>query len=160
MHHITDCDYNIQGTATQVSNSECNMPCIGNASLTCGGPNRISIYQDNGGTHGNVLPINKAVVGTWTFEGCHTDVVNGAPRTLTERFDIAAGVTIESCTQECASQGFSIAGLEFGQECWCGNSFLVPNTAAPFGNCSEVCSADVTELCGAANRLSVYINNA
>lgn len=47
----------------------------------------------------------------------HSDAVGDNPRTLLERFDIPDGVTAESCTALCAINGFSITGLEFGQEC-------------------------------------------
>lgn len=46
-----------------------------------------------------------------------SDAVGDNPRTLLERFDIPDGVTAESCTALCADNGFSITGLEFGQEC-------------------------------------------
>jgi hypothetical protein len=148
--------------------------------------------------HGGTLPQNKATVGGgWTFEGCHMfensifhqlyipsdehsirDNVNAMARTLSERIDIPAGVTIERCTAQCAARGFSVTGLEYGQECCeyfanlflaeieifsctgCGSDPIMANTSAPLGDCSMACKADNTELCGAADRLSVYINNS
>ncbi|KAF8167126.1 hypothetical protein B0H34DRAFT_669635 [Crassisporium funariophilum] len=148
------CDFSIQGTAVQVNDTECSFPCGGDATLTCGGAGRVSIF-----TNGGTPPANKALVDTWAFEGCHTDAIDGNGRTLLERFDIADGVTIESCTAQCTATGFNITGLEFGQECWCGAEFLFPNTTAPLGDCSTACKADHTELCGASSRLSVYIDN-
>ncbi|KAF8911542.1 WSC domain-containing protein [Gymnopilus junonius] len=153
------CDFNIQGTATQVDDSECDFPCGGDDTLTCGGASLISVFQNS---NPGVLPLpaNKAQVGTWAFDGCFTDVVGDNPRTLLERFDIPAGVTIESCTDQCAAAGFNITGLEFGEECWCGSAFSLPTaniTAAPT-DCSRACEADPTELCGASFRLSVYID--
>jgi len=151
------CDFNIEGTSTKVNDTQCAMPCAGDSSFVCGGPGLVSIYQDLG--HAGVLPQNKAKVGNWTFEACHTDAINGNGRTLLERFDISSGVTIESCTAQCAATGFSIAGLEFGQECWCGSSFLVANTTTAAGDCSQACDANHTELCGAPSRLSVYLKS-
>ncbi|PPQ98361.1 hypothetical protein CVT26_013617 [Gymnopilus dilepis] len=155
------CDFNIQGTATQVDDAMCDFPCGGDDTLTCGGASLISVFQN---TNEGVLPLpaNKDHVGDFTFDGCFTDVVDGNPRTLSEPFNnIDGGVTVESCTATCAANGFTIAGLEFGQECWCGNEFSLPAaniTAAP-GDCSRACEADPTELCGAAFRLSVYIDS-
>ncbi|KAF9474993.1 hypothetical protein BDN70DRAFT_814814, partial [Pholiota conissans] len=63
------CDFNIQGTATQLSDDACNLPCGGDANLTCGGPNLIGIYQNHNANVGPV-PMNKTQVGMWTFEGC------------------------------------------------------------------------------------------
>ncbi|KAF8958250.1 WSC domain-containing protein, partial [Flammula alnicola] len=135
----------------------CDFPCGGDDTLTCGGAGAISIFQNLNEGVGPV-PTNKAQVGTWVFDGCFTDAIDGNGRTLLERFDIAEGVTIESCTAQCEATGFNITGLEFGQECWCGSSFLVANTTAPLTDCSRACEADHTELCGAASRLSVYLN--
>jgi len=145
------CDFNIQGTATQVEDEDCDFPCGGDDTLTCGGAGLISIF-----TNGGPVPENKATVGDWSFEGCHTDAVGENGRTLLERFDISGGVTIESCTAQCEATSFTIAGLEFGQECWCGTEFLVEDTATAVGDCSFACLADHSELCGAASRLSVY----
>ncbi|CAA7263497.1 unnamed protein product [Cyclocybe aegerita] len=148
------CDFNIQGTATQVEDAECNFPCAGDETLDCGGSGRVSVF-----TNGGLPPTNRATVGSWTFAGCHTDAIDGNGRTLLERFDIPTGVTVESCTTQCAATGFNITGLEFGQECWCGSSFLFPNTTAPLGDCSMACKADHTEFCGASSRLSVYVDS-
>ncbi|KAF8956484.1 WSC domain-containing protein [Flammula alnicola] len=156
---LTVCDFNIQGTARKVNDTECNYGCGGDTSYICGGAGYVSIYQDKG--HKGVLPTNKAKVGNWTFDGCYKDNVNVTKvtkRTLSQRFEISAGVTVERCTSQCAAKGFHISGLEFGQECWCGSSFLVANATAALSDCSEACAADHTELCGAANRLSVYKN--
>ncbi|KDR72273.1 hypothetical protein GALMADRAFT_213303 [Galerina marginata CBS 339.88] len=157
------CDFNIQGTATKVNDTLCTFPCGGDSTLTCGGAGLISVFQNS--NHGvGPVPANKAKVGTWSFDGCFTafyrDAVGTHPRSLLERFTISAGVTIESCTTQCASAGFNISGLEFGEECWCGNSFALPiaNITAPLTDCSRACEADHTELCGAASRLSVYTN--
>ncbi|KJA19173.1 hypothetical protein HYPSUDRAFT_897135 [Hypholoma sublateritium FD-334 SS-4] len=149
------CDFDIQGTATLLPNSSCNFPCGGDANLTCGGASVISVYQNLNANVGPI-PANKAVVGNWTFDGCVTDVVGNNTRSLTIPIPIPAGVTVETCTETCEANGFSITGLEFGGECWCGDSFLVPNITAPVTDCSRACDADHTELCGAANRLTIY----
>jgi hypothetical protein len=39
------CDNVIRGIGAPTSGSDCNMPCSGNASETCGGRNKINIYQ-------------------------------------------------------------------------------------------------------------------
>ncbi|KAF8202269.1 hypothetical protein BJ912DRAFT_920655 [Pholiota molesta] len=136
------CDFNIQGTAKKVNDTQCNSPCTGDGSYICGGTGYISIYQDKG--HNGVLPTNRNKLGNWTFEGCYKDNTNvnkTVKRTLSQRVEISTGVTVEKCTAQCAVKGFHISGLEFGQECC---------------DCSQACKANHTELCGAANRLSIY----
>ena len=39
-----------------------------------------------------------------------------ASRTLERRFDVS-NVTVEACIRECFVQSFTIAGLEYAQEC-------------------------------------------
>jgi len=42
---------------------------------------------------------------------------------------------------------------------YCGNSFSAGSVVEPATDCSFQCAADATELCGAGNRLSVYVKN-
>ncbi|KAH9485994.1 WSC domain-containing protein [Psilocybe cubensis] len=150
------CDFNIQGTAVKVNDTQCNFPCGGDSTIDCGGASLISVYQ-NSNTGVGPIPTNKAKVGNFVFSGCFKDVVGTSQRTLIQSIPIP-GVTIERCTTACGASGFTMAGLEFGQECWCGNQFnpLAGNVTAALTDCSRACEADHTELCGAANRLSVY----
>ncbi|KAF8185699.1 WSC domain-containing protein [Pholiota molesta] len=149
------CDFNIQGTATKLANSSCDFPCGGDANLTCGGAGAISVYQNHNANVGP-MPANKPSVGSFSFVGCVTDAVGNNTRTLSLRLPILSNVTIETCTAGCQASGFTVAGLEFGNECWCGNAFLAANISAPASECSMACSGDHTEVCGAANRLTIY----
>ena len=36
----------------------------------------------------------------------------------------STAMTVEACQVACKSAGYIIAGLEYSQECWCGNSFV------------------------------------
>ncbi|KAJ3210994.1 WSC domain-containing protein 2 [Dinochytrium kinnereticum] len=63
-------------------------------------------------------------------------------------------MTIERCTQSCSESGFSFAGLEYGQECWCG--YKTPTTVFPDTDCYMHCSGQLNQICGAPARLSVY----
>ncbi|CAI4216450.1 unnamed protein product [Parascedosporium putredinis] len=49
-----------------------------------------------------------------------------------------------------------VFGLEYGQECFCGNSFNSGSIAAPITDCNMPCAGNPFEFCGAGNRLSVY----
>ncbi|KAJ1025960.1 hypothetical protein NDA16_002585 [Ustilago loliicola] len=67
--------------------------------------------------------------------------------------------TVEQCTAQCTAAGFTIAGVEYGVECWCGNlmaSSAVNQTSdAP---CNMACSGNTNEKCGAGNLMNVYSN--
>ncbi|KAF4617121.1 hypothetical protein D9613_006434 [Agrocybe pediades] len=118
------CDFNIQGTAMRLDDSACNLPCVGDSAFTCGGAGAITIYQSS--NTGLLSPPRKPQSqGTGLSMGASRekilslshDAVAPHPRTLLERFTISSGVTIKSCTAQCEAAGFSISGLEFGQEC-------------------------------------------
>lgn len=67
-----------------------------------------------------------AAIPTWTALGCYSDNVNGY-RVLTQGEAVpgdSTAMTVEACQVACKSAGYIIAGLEYSQECWCGNSFV------------------------------------
>jgi hypothetical protein len=91
--------------------------------------------------------------------GCYTD--DGGARALSANAAVGGGVanmSIESCTTACQAGGFSYAGTEYSQECWCGNSLMNGHDPAPDGDtgCNMACKGDATEMCGGANRLNMY----
>ncbi|RFU31980.1 hypothetical protein B7463_g4374, partial [Scytalidium lignicola] len=139
------------GAPAPDGNAGCNMACDGNSGETCGGANRLNLYQYSSSTPsgGNPLP-------GWTFQGCYTDNVNG--RTLGTAEGVTGGMTNEKCQTACANAGFSIAGTEYAGECWCGNTYANSGGPAPDGSagCSMACSGDSGETCGGSNRLDVY----
>lgn len=51
-------------------------------------------------------------------------------------------------------RGYMYAGLEFGAECYCGHKIQAPN--ASDSECSMECKGEKSNLCGGANRLSIY----
>lgn len=66
-------------------------------------------------------------------------------------------MTIESCQSYCSTNGnnFPLAGLEYGQECYCGSG-LQNYAAVGKSGCSEPCAGNASEICGSANLLSLY----
>ncbi|KAH9032999.1 WSC domain-containing protein [Lactarius pseudohatsudake] len=129
----------------------CNMGCQGNPSETCGGPALLNLYNFTG-----TYPIGASVVPAvdgWTSRGCHSDTVSS--RTLEQRIDVGS-VTAESCVNVCQSQSFSIAGLEYAQECWCGNEIKSPGAPISQSACNQACVGDASEVCGGPNALQIY----
>ncbi|KAI0065296.1 WSC-domain-containing protein [Artomyces pyxidatus] len=133
----------------------CNMGCEGNSSELCGGSSMLDVYQYTG-----TFPAGASVVpfsGAWISQGCFSD--STSQRTLERRVD-AGNVTVESCTAECQSEsfdtGFTVAGLEFGQECWCGTQ-IAPGLSLPQSACDQACVGNSSEVCGGPNALEVYV---
>jgi glucan 1,3-beta-glucosidase len=107
------------------------MPCAGNAAETCGGPNRLDLYTHGSGTSPTSTKATTSASATptsgWNFRGCYTDGVGG--RTLGNGEAVPGGasaMTIEACQTVCHGLGYTLAGLEYADECcmfsssvWC-----------------------------------------
>ncbi|KAF8799941.1 WSC-domain-containing protein [Phlegmacium glaucopus] len=159
------CDNVIESTGAPISSSSCNMPCTGNPDEICGGSNAINIFQNSAATGipppPPPPPSTGTIVqtaGTYQYQGCYQDAVNGAPRSLQHQLTVSGGVTAESCTSACKASGFVIAGLEFGQECWC-DTYMALAVLTPDTDCAMTCVANDMELCGAGNRLAIYVDS-
>jgi hypothetical protein len=68
-------------------------------------------------------------------------------------------MTVKTCVDFCESKGHVLAGLEYAKECYCGDEYS-DNDRAPktgvLGACTQACSGDEKEICGAAGALSMY----
>lgn len=89
----------------------------------------------------------------WTSTGCFSDTVN--PRSLGTRSEWwGVPITSSNCVKHCDSIGKSIAGTEYGGQCFCGNQ-LIHSVAAP-GKCNFPCVGNQKEQCGGSATLSIY----
>ncbi|KAG4435070.1 hypothetical protein IFR05_009460 [Cadophora sp. M221] len=159
-------------------NALCSMPCNGNATQHCGGPDRLDLYKyGEPGTSTNApsssLPAvtsstSSSAVPTssgtgpsgWTALGCYTD--STAARALSINSDVVGGpaaMSIEACITACRAGGYTYSGTEYAGECWCGNALLNGHGPAPDGNaqCTMTCNGNALEICGGPSRLSLYI---
>lgn len=74
------CGNSIGGSGAPASTADCNMPCTGDNTQSCGGPNRLNLYNYTGtppttpppnnppGTT-DVSPVTR-LPGNWTYNGC------------------------------------------------------------------------------------------
>ncbi|KAJ3191747.1 hypothetical protein HK101_007440 [Irineochytrium annulatum] len=132
--------------AVKADEATCNRTCL-DSNQVCGGDFRLSVYQD---TSINVVySFNSSKA---KYQGCYEDPLPN--RALATETIKGAGVTIDTCTQVCADQGFGLAGLEYGRECWCG--YTTPSVLHPDTECYMHCAGNVSQSCGAPSRLSVY----
>jgi hypothetical protein len=157
----------------------CNMACAGNANETCGGPNRLDLYQLNGtsasatsttsassttGPSGTVTasstttsgPIPTDLPTNWTYEGCYIDNANGRILAYSQPDD--SSLTIESCIATCIGLGYSVAGAEYSVQCFCDDFIRNGGQLTSNSDCNMPCGGDSAEFCGAGNRLSIYSN--
>lgn len=72
-------------------------------------------------------------------------------------------MSVEFCLAAAEAGGYQYAGLEYGQECWMGNALAgldKGNKVVGEGDCSMTCVGNRAELCGAGNRVNVWVRKA
>ncbi|KAF4585582.1 WSC domain containing protein [Ophiocordyceps camponoti-floridani] len=130
--------------------TECNMPCGGDAYQYCGGSDRLELYENNNATGGT--PRQPPTVADFTLVGCRTE--GNGTRALSGRAAAADDMSNGKCAGFCG--GATFFGTEYGRECYCGDGLDASSKVVPAEECGMVCAGDARQLCGAANRLSVY----
>lgn len=130
--------------AYQVPDSACNVPCGGNLSQTCGGGNLLSLYKNNFTSQRPRYDYQNV--------GCYAEPAGS--RAL-DRVHQVRLMTVNKCLTLCSYAWFPYAGLEFGNECWCGYTL---NAAAQPSNesCSMPCAGNASETCGGSAMLDLY----
>ena len=87
--------------------------------------------------------------------------VDNASRVLTD-------VTVEyltsgndpyNCASHCSSLGYSYAGVEYSDECYCGMNLVTPIVEAPNSDCNMCCTTEFnSDTCGGSWRMQIYTN--
>jgi hypothetical protein len=144
------------GGKLATSESECSTTCAGNQAQTCGGPARMSIWSSQ--TTLKIIDVPKPVqnVSDWQYQGCITDV---GGTVFPWKSANATGNSPEWCLGKCKEYGYMAAGLEYGEECYCGDLDGVTKQKAQTvaeSECSTPCPGNPEAICGQGNRLSWY----
>lgn len=131
----------------------------------CGGYAFLSVYNNT--DPGFSPPGSGSSPG---YVGCFAEGADG--RTLRgASTSSAGGMTVEACEafarEGNSGAGYRYAGVEYGSQCYVGNSIIPPAAAAlndtsspPSSQCDMACSGDGSEVCGGPGVLSVYLNPA
>ncbi|KAJ7578021.1 WSC domain-containing protein [Mycena floridula] len=168
------CGAEVENGGALATITDCNIACVGNSSEFCGGPNRLNLYNftgtdlpvigggggEGGGTGGGPTPNGPVLTGLpepWAYSACYVDGAFG--RVFTVEMPATANNTVETCIAACDARGFNLTGVEFINECWCGNEMINGAVVADESSCNLGCAGDATEACGGANRISVYSTN-
>ncbi|KAJ6592360.1 WSC domain-containing protein, partial [Mycena capillaripes] len=61
-----------------------------------------------------------------------------------------------SCTRQCFALGFAYAGVESGDECYCGSDLVSDVSATHISDCDAPCTGDTNITCGASWRMQVH----
>ena len=90
----------------------------------------------------------------FTLLGCYAEPDGG--RALSNRYT-SDSLTVEECLA--VADGYDFAGIEYGRECWYGNSLTSGTAGADSSECQMTCGGDAMEYCGGGFRMVLYSTN-
>ncbi|OBR15647.1 WSC domain-containing protein [Colletotrichum higginsianum IMI 349063] len=148
------------GGAPASDPTTCNTGCGGKPSEMCGGPNRMTIMSlGTPQTFQPPVPQKSGFNGSWTYQGCLS--YENAQRPFKWQVLFPGINNAGLCLDRCAAFGYPAAGLEYGEECYCGDPANI--AAAPQkvsfvdeSQCNIVCPGNHSSICGGGARLSTY----
>lgn len=101
------------------------------------------------------------------YLGCFNDTTGGT-RALDGQHTSAASMDVPTCQKYCNSHGYRLSGVEYGTECYCGdtiaNSANTGNLIGGFDRCTWLCGGTIArqngtqEVCGGYAAISIYNN--
>lgn len=141
------CGDSLSSSSTEVADSDCNMACGGDSTETCGGSNLLSVYENNE----YATPGGSTIPG-YKYLGCYNDTT--ASRSLSGGYTGSDTMTVEACASYC--NGANYFGVEYYDECYCGDTLATDSTVQAVTDCSYPCSGNSSEFCGGSNRLDLY----
>ncbi|CBJ25809.1 conserved unknown protein [Ectocarpus siliculosus] len=120
--------------------SECDYPCTGDASLSCGGFDSFHAFELG------------ALDKPEGYLGCFVD--SQSSRLFSNPFVASASNTAETCKATCA--GFAYYGLQYSEECFCGLADEDYTRLGTSDACGYRCTGDVLSTCGGFNAMDVF----
>jgi len=100
------------GTAAVLELNKCDMACSGSNSEMCDGRSLLTLYRNP-----SLAPKSVVLPTGWSANGCMADAVDA--RSLSAYIFANDAMTVELCVSTCSSKGFTMAGTEYGRECYC-----------------------------------------
>lgn len=95
--------------------------------------------------------------GSWQYDGCWTDSALTV-RSLKWQI-VSQNNSATSCLSRCSKYGFMSGGMQYGEECYCGDHDAMiaqGSTQQPDSECNQACTGDPNFICGGGNRNSYY----
>lgn len=75
----------------------------------------------------------------WQYIGCFSEPSGG--RMLANKVASTTSMTQGACVGLCVAAGSTFAGMQYGQECWCGST-LSGASALPDSSCTSKCAGE------------------
>ncbi|EIN11968.1 hypothetical protein PUNSTDRAFT_142164 [Punctularia strigosozonata HHB-11173 SS5] len=125
--------------------------CAGDNNLFCGGSGLRQVFALHGPAPASVLPTGWSVQ-SWC-------AVDNASRIFASPQEVTlANNSPGACVAHCASVGATLAGVEYGNECYCGTSYASGSKPvdASIWDCNMPCSDGGGQTCGGPWRIQVY----
>jgi len=148
------CGTGFSATIEPQVHTECNMFCAGDDTETCGGPDLIEVFAGPNPPHAAQLPSG------WSIFAAAICAQDSAARMFTDT--LIAGPTLApidtpaACVQFCINAGFDKAGVEGGDECYCGSTFREPPQALDPSECNFPCQGAPGVTCGGNFAIQLY----
>jgi WSC domain len=170
------CGNALDSSAVLEQDSDCSYTCPGTGGQYeyCGAGNRISVYKLKSSsvsstptttpTSTTTPPSTSSpppaqsslavvrTVSSYSYLGCYTD--SAYNRVLPATSESTGTMTLEVCAAFCKTYAFF--GVEYGQECYCGNALGSSANLQDDSDCYYTCASNSFEYCGAGNRIGVY----
>ena len=89
--------------------------------------------------------------------GCYRE--GNVGKSLAWRQDQVAStdLTLEKCLSACKVGGYAFAGVEYGQECYCGVVLGNGTLSVADDQCNMACTGNPSQLCGGRSTLNLYV---
>jgi hypothetical protein len=138
--------------------NECSVLCAGDVTQYCGGGNRLSCYQLSGASSSTTTTATStaptSIPTAWTSQGCWIDGAHG--RILGKQIPDSDSNTVEQCVNTCIGLGYTVAGVEYGVQCFCDSAIQNGGAKTLDADCNMPCQGNYAETCGAGNRMNIY----
>ena len=141
----------------KVDDSACSMACPGNSEEKCGAGNRVTIFAEGIPI---VVPVPASqtggLPGDWEYQGCLQDKMD---RVFKWQVILTDTNSATECLTRCQKFGYLAAGLQYGEECYCGDPGDVTIAGSDFIDeslCNINCPGNMSAICGGALTSSTY----
>ncbi|KAJ7159926.1 WSC domain-containing protein [Mycena crocata] len=104
-----------------------------------------------------LVPLDTGAPSPWDAKGCFTDAVGDRALNGSTYADDKY-MTIATCTGFCRARDFLYAAVEYGKECYCGDTLKPNSIPTSPSDCNMPCTGNSAQSCGGPDRLQVYLN--
>lgn len=102
-----------------------------------------------------LYPTPSQTISSYTYLGCANAT---SPLALNALTKTSTTMDTQTCQSYCTQNNYGLSGVQNGNTCYCGNGLQSFSAVQPEPNskCNVPCAGNATEICGAANYLSVW----